>query len=851
MPSPRISSVAKRRRIAAASLATSIALIGGTVLSLQPFVASAADAGTPAPVVSDSFERNVAAGLGSAAVGGAYTVHYQNGNPFSVDGHNGKISAVLAGKSAEAYLPSASLGDGEAQSAFGITTSLSTAKLSLYHGVELRRQSDGSSYRAKVHVATNGTLTLDISRTKGATETFLGAKSISTTLGASSSLIVDAQISGTSPVTVSARAYIAGTTVPGWALSVQDSSAARVTGAGSVGFWDYADTTSPSVAVRLDSLTATPASSSPPPATTTTTPAAGSTGTLPGWFAPSLPTPRLAGAGSAPVGSTAYAIPSGALFVSPSGSDSNPGTQAAPKRTVAATISAAGNGATIVLRAGTYHESIYIPSNKKLTIQSYPHEAAWFDGATTVTGWAQSGSTWSVGNWTTKFDSSPTYTRGAADGTTTGWQWLNPSYPMAAHPDQVFIDGVPQTQVASLAKVTAGSFFVDYSANRLYLGSNPAGHTVYASTLIRAFSVNSSGTVLRGIGIARYAPSVPDMGAVASNATLTTLENVVIAQSATGGLDLSAGSDTLRNVTVADSGEVGVQGSRADNLTLSGVYFVNNNDQHFNQAPVAGGLKLTSSRVVNVTGSEFDGNDGPGAWFDASTYDINVTRNVMMGNLRYGIDVEISGTPTIINNYIANNVQAGVRLTNASNVTIWNNTIVNNNRALDIEQDSRRSSQPSTPGHDTRRPIPDPTVPWIWGPMSIANNIFETSTGNTIVGFEDHTHTLGASQSGISMNGNVYQRSSASAPGWIEVWARAGTDPAVYTTLGAFASATGQDRSSVELAHGANAVSSNGAPSSAVTSLVGSVAQATTSTVSGLTGFAVGSRSLGSSVRLG
>ena len=47
-------------------------------------------------------------------------------------------------------------------------------------------------------------------------------------------------------------------------------------------------------------------------------------------------------------------IPAGAFFVSPSGSDANPGTEAAPWRTIAKAAATATAGHTVVLRAGEY-----------------------------------------------------------------------------------------------------------------------------------------------------------------------------------------------------------------------------------------------------------------------------------------------------------------------------------------------------------------------------------------------------------------------------------------------------------------------------------------------------------------
>ncbi len=52
----------------------------------------------------------------------------------------------------------------------------------------------------------------------------------------------------------------------------------------------------------------------------------------------------------------------------------------APKRTVKAAVAASASGRTIVLRKGTYHETVIIPKGKALTIQAYPREPVWFDG---------------------------------------------------------------------------------------------------------------------------------------------------------------------------------------------------------------------------------------------------------------------------------------------------------------------------------------------------------------------------------------------------------------------------------------------------------------------------------------
>ncbi|HEX3816225.1 MAG TPA: DUF1565 domain-containing protein, partial [Mycobacteriales bacterium] len=104
--------------------------------------------------------------------------------------------------------------------------------------------------------------------------------------------------------------------------------------------------------------------------------------------APKTPTPP-APVGAAPVGDAAYPIPVGALFVAPGGADSAAGTRHAPFRTLGHAVAVAHTGDTIVLRGGSYHESVAI--QQKLTIQSYPHEAVWLDGSSRVSGWSATG----------------------------------------------------------------------------------------------------------------------------------------------------------------------------------------------------------------------------------------------------------------------------------------------------------------------------------------------------------------------------------------------------------------------------------------------------------------------------
>ncbi|WP_431280485.1 right-handed parallel beta-helix repeat-containing protein [Leifsonia poae] len=414
---------------------------------------------------------------------------------------------------------------------------------------------------------------------------------------------------------------------------------------------------------------------------------------------------------------------------------------------------------------------------------------------------------------------------------------------MAAHPDQMWINGAPVTQVSSRSAVKAGTFFVDTAAKQLVLGTDPSGKQVQSSDTVKAFTVLGDGSTLRGFGVRRYSPSVPDMGAFQIYANNVNLENLSITDNATTGLVTGGLNGTWTNVTVARNGMLGAQATYADGLKVSGMLAANNNTEHFNRAPVAGGLKVARSRNITVTGSNFLNNSGNALWFDESVYNVSVANNDIVGNEGNALVAEISAKFAIANNVIANNGIAGILVSDTGTVDIHNNTITGNARDINITQGTRRASQLSTAGHDPRQALPDPTVTWITGNITVANNVLAKSTGNAVLAVEDYSHEHSAAQMGITMNGNVYQRSSASAPTWTIIWSRGAGNPAVYNSLADFSAATGQDKSS-RAVDGSDVLSGIKLIPT-LTSAAGSIAQPLPSSIASLTGKPAGAQQLG------
>lgn len=508
--------------------------------------------------------------------------------------------------------------------------------------------------------------------------------------------------------------------------------------------------------------------------------------------------PQAAMGAPAPGGS-AYAVPANALFVAPDGSDRGPGTQRRPLRTVTAAVKAASDGQTVVLRAGSYHESITIPEGTRITLQPYPDEAVWLDGSRPVAGFVPVGAAFSA-DWDVRFDHSPTYTWGARDGHEHGWHFLDAQYPLAAHPDQVWLDGQPLRQVGSVGELDVGSFHVDYAAGRLTLGADPAGRSVRASALAKALSIRSEGTVVRGLGIRRYAPSVPHMGAVTVERPDTVLEALTISDNATTGLFLGASDIRVSHLTVAGNGMLGVTATHADGLKLQNAAVIGNNREHFRHSPVAGGIKIARSRGVEIRESLLENNQGTGLWLDESVRGAAVSGNVLSGNAAHGFSAEISADVDVVDNVISGNSGAGAKVNNCTRVRIWNNTFVGNGRELNIVQDPRRADQPGTPGRDPRYGF-DPQVPWTSGPTAVHNNIFYGAGNDCLLCVEDYSRQSSAEDLGIMADGNAYQRPEAGGVAPAVLWAGPGGSNRAFATAVEFAAGTGQEQALVEL-HG-------------------------------------------------
>jgi hypothetical protein len=533
------------------------------------------------------------------------------------------------------------------------------------------------------------------------------------------------------------------------------------------------------------------------------------------------------------------------LHVSRDGYDAAKGSSSAPLASIEAAIRRARSGDRIVVHGGTYHEEIEIPPGKRLSISSAKGSKVWLEGSSPVTSWRRDGNDYVHTGWRADFDSSPTYEWGAADNPGEDWSFIDPRHPMAAHPDQVWIGGHAQKQVGSRAAVRPGTFYVDEAGNRLYVGSKPTGRAVRASDIAKAISIRGAGSSLSGIGVRRFAPSVPHMGAVTIEAPGVTLSKMRIERNATTGLHVSSRGAVLKNLKLTRNGMLGVGATYADGIRVIGLQVRGNNTERFNYSPVAGGIKIDRTRGVLVRDSEFRGNAGTGLWIDESSYNIAVFNSTMRNNLRHGLSLEISARAVVGDNVIAGNAGDGIKVNNTSHVSLWNNTVVANGRPVNIVQDDRDPSDLSTPGHDPRHDGPDPTISWINGPVEVHNNILAAGRdGNCLLCVEDFSGRFSAEQLRVHASGNIYQRRNRSSPTWAVVWSRGSGDPRVFNSVRAFHRATGEESRHADLV-GVQAVTSSLRATKHVRKRVAAVAQRLGNDLAAALGRRQGARHLG------
>lgn len=259
--------------------------------------------------------------------------------------------------------------------------------------------------------------------------------------------------------------------------------------------------------------------------------------------------------------------------------------------------------------------------------------------------------------------------------------------------NDLFFDDVALEQVTRLDDLRPETWFFDYDADRIYIGSDPDGHNVEASVTERAIWGRVPDVTIRGLVIEKYANraqfgAVHVLAAVWENGIPTAagwlVEYNEFRLNHGGGLTISDDMRVLNN-SFHHNGQIGLGGA-GDDAVVQNNEIAYNNTAGFSYLWEAGGAKFVKTRNLTVRNNVFHHNYGKGLWTDIDNIDTTIEDNHVYENAHQGIYHEISYDAVIRNNLVEKNgfdhpdhvSGAGIFVTASPNVEVYGNTVVNN-----------------------------------------------------------------------------------------------------------------------------------------------------------------------------
>ncbi len=208
---------------------------------------------------SDAFARTVANGLGSADIGGAWTISGASAS-FSVAPGAASMRLADPGTQLAAFLASVARTDTDLN--LGVRADKVPVGGPLYWTISGRRISAGNEYDARLLMYPDRSVHLWLSKQASGAETGLTPEALvpGLTYTAGTTLNVRLQVVGTGTTTVRAKVWAAGTTEPtAWAVTATDSTASlQVSGGLGVTWYLSSAATNAPVTASLTSMSARP-----------------------------------------------------------------------------------------------------------------------------------------------------------------------------------------------------------------------------------------------------------------------------------------------------------------------------------------------------------------------------------------------------------------------------------------------------------------------------------------------------------------------------------------------------------------------------------------------------------------
>jgi parallel beta-helix repeat protein len=402
-------------------------------------------------------------------------------------------------------------------------------------------------------------------------------------------------------------------------------------------------------------------------------------------------------------------------YVSPDGKAVADGKTLNTPTLIEAAIEQVKTGDAIILRGGTYRTGNLV-FNQGITIQPYADELPVFKGTFVATDWQNlRNGLWRT-PWEKLFPMAPqSWWRKETEGKLTPLHKFNN--------DMVFVNGKFLNSAGWLGEVKEDSYYIDYDAKMVYIGTNPENKlveiTAFNAAMIRTIKEihgkksDKIGPVIKGITFTQYAyralevegytpEGIADESKFGKDVVGTTFENCAITFCSRVAAYLYGDKLTMRNCKISDTSTEGIYiMSSSDVLLEKNIFTRNNIEQITGYYPAAVKIFNQTHRVTCNDNLILDLPFSNGIWYDVGNVD-GVFTNNWLENVGFVTDqfsrnsvwpsqnaffFEISKGATVAGNVFVN-CDHGMLILNSDSVMVYNNTFVNSMACFGRDQRS-------------------------------------------------------------------------------------------------------------------------------------------------------------------
>jgi parallel beta-helix repeat protein len=402
-----------------------------------------------------------------------------------------------------------------------------------------------------------------------------------------------------------------------------------------------------------------------------------------------------------------YDLPKAAgkiYYVAPDGKAEETGESLANPTTLEAAIERVVTGDAIVMRGGVYRTGELL-LNQGITIQPYKDEQPVLKGTLVATQWErQRNGLWKT-SWQRLFPAKPAdwWLRGVFGRETPLHRFNN---------DMVFVDGRFLQSAGWEGELDANSYFIDYDAKAVFIGTDPTNRLVEITAFNGAITRTTKdchgkrsdgrGPLIRGIIFTQYAyraieiegtepQGLSDESKYGKDVVGTTFENCTLSFCSRVAAYLRGDKLTMRHCLVSDTSTEGIFIlSSSDVLLEKNIFRRNNIEKITGYYPAAVKIFNQCYRVTCRDNLVTDLPNSNGIWYDVGNVNGRFLDNWVerVGNIdsrfsseRFwpsdnGFFFEISKGAVCAGNVFVN-CDHGILVLNSSNVQMYNNTLVN------------------------------------------------------------------------------------------------------------------------------------------------------------------------------